>query len=47
MKRRKSPYLQALEGSTTATKISKKWDPASATHEAQVVDLGFFRYAAA
>ena len=31
MKRRKSPYLQALEGDTTATKISKKWDPASAT----------------
>lgn len=31
MKRRKSPYLQALEGATTATKISKKWDPASAT----------------
>lgn len=33
MKRRKSPYLQALEGATTATKISKKWDPASATTE--------------
>jgi hypothetical protein len=33
MKRRKSPYLQALEGATTATKISKKWDPASATKE--------------
>ena len=31
MKRQKSPYLQALEGATTATKISKKWDPASAT----------------
>ena len=31
MKRRKSPYLQALEGDTTATKISKKGDPASAT----------------
>lgn len=33
MKRRKSTYLQALEGAATATKISKKWDPASATKE--------------
>jgi hypothetical protein len=33
MKRRKNPYLQALEGATKATKISKKWDPASATKE--------------
>lgn len=45
MKRRKSPYLQALEGATTATKISKKWDPASATKgkKAQLT-LGFFFY---
>ena len=35
MKRRKSPYLQALEGATTSTKISKKWDPASATTAAK------------
>ena len=33
MKRRKSTYLQALEGAATATKISKKWDPASATNK--------------
>lgn len=45
MKRRKSPYLQALEGATTATKISKKWNPASATKgkKAQLT-LGFFFY---
>ena len=45
MKRRKSPYLQALEGDTTATKISKKWDPASATkEEMQAERLAFFVY---
>jgi integrase len=44
MKRRKSPYLQALEGVTTATKISKKWDPASATKmpEKPCIDGAFF-----